>query len=97
MSRRLCGIAQPILYHEFVPGYGDSWCTVNYDWSRRLTYFLRTVALRHDLAILVTRLNLDYVLLDEVDSDWENPVVVLDEVAQVRGIDISKFREYFQD
>ncbi|KAI1291260.1 hypothetical protein F5Y03DRAFT_44418 [Xylaria venustula] len=37
VSRRLCDIAQPILYHEFVPGYADSRTSARYKWNGRLT------------------------------------------------------------
>lgn len=55
MSRRLRDIAQPILYHEFALGAGDSWRSSRYAWDGRLPSFLRTLAERGDLAGLVRR------------------------------------------
>ena len=43
VSKRFVPLAQEILY-EFIPGYGASWYSIKYEWVRRLTPFLRTVA-----------------------------------------------------
>ncbi|OIW33581.1 hypothetical protein CONLIGDRAFT_184466 [Coniochaeta ligniaria NRRL 30616] len=95
VSRRLCQIAQPILYHEFVPGYGGSWRSREYSWSRRLSCFLRTVALRRDLAALVRRLYLTFYLRT---LDIENEAgSVLEEVARARGINLSDFLQPFHN
>ncbi|QPC80029.1 hypothetical protein HYE68_010781 [Fusarium pseudograminearum] len=48
-SKRLRDIVQPILYHEFVLGYGDTWKSELYDWEGRLISFMRTLARRPDL------------------------------------------------
>ncbi|PLB46034.1 hypothetical protein P170DRAFT_467201 [Aspergillus steynii IBT 23096] len=56
VTRRLCEIVQPILYHEFMLGYGDSWRSDVYAWDGRLISFMRTVAQRRDLAALVKRI-----------------------------------------
>ncbi|KFZ08095.1 hypothetical protein V502_09558 [Pseudogymnoascus sp. VKM F-4520 (FW-2644)] len=56
VSKRIHDIALPILYNEFVPGYGDSWKSTLYTWDGRLTSFLRTIAQRPDLAALVKRI-----------------------------------------
>ena len=53
ISRRFREIAQPILYHEFIPGYGRSWRSKLYSWDDRLTSFSRTVKIRRDLAACV--------------------------------------------
>ncbi|OTB00922.1 hypothetical protein M426DRAFT_26146 [Hypoxylon sp. CI-4A] len=55
-SRRFQYIAQGILYHEFMPGYGDSWRSERFTWNKRLVSFLRTVTHRTDLAALVKRI-----------------------------------------
>ncbi|KAH6850491.1 hypothetical protein B0I37DRAFT_115475 [Chaetomium sp. MPI-CAGE-AT-0009] len=56
VSRRLFLIAQPILYHEFIPGYGDAWQSNHFSWTGRLASLLRTVAARPDLAALLKRI-----------------------------------------
>ncbi|OBT66713.1 hypothetical protein VE03_03988 [Pseudogymnoascus sp. 23342-1-I1] len=66
-SERLRDIAQPILYKEFVPGYGDSWKSTLYTWDGRLTSFLRTIARRPDLAMLVKRIYIHSYLLKSVN------------------------------
>lgn len=56
VSRQLRQLVEPILYQEFMPGYGDRWCYTRYTWDRRLTVFMRTVARRRDLAAHVRRI-----------------------------------------
>lgn len=68
VSRRFCTIAQPILYHEFVPGYGDSWRSTRYTWNGRLASFVRTVARRRDLAAKVRRVYIHPDLLQSGDT-----------------------------
>jgi hypothetical protein len=58
VSKRLCNVFQPILYHEFMLGCGDSWCSELYTWDGRLLSFLRTVARRRDLAGFVKRIRI---------------------------------------
>lgn len=48
VSSHLCNAVQPILYHEFSLGYGDSWRSDLYTWNGRLTSFMRTVAQRRE-------------------------------------------------
>jgi hypothetical protein len=95
VSRRLCQIAQPILYHEFVPAYGDSWRSRKYSWNGRLSCFLRTVALRRDLAALVRRFYLSFYLRTEDIEDEAD--TVLEEVARARDINLFDFLHPFQD
>ncbi|KAK1765460.1 hypothetical protein QBC33DRAFT_544346 [Phialemonium atrogriseum] len=95
VSRTLRDIAQAILYHEFAPGYGDSWRSMQYTWEWRLTNFLRTVTLRQDLAALVRRLYLSHHLMNEITKDDVEPA--LEEAAQARGIQLSDFLAPFQD
>ncbi|KAA8642531.1 uncharacterized protein ATNIH1004_011476 [Aspergillus tanneri] len=68
VSRRFCGIAQAILYHEFVLGYGDSWLSMIYVWNGRLTSFMRVVTQRQDLAALVKRIYIHPYLLEFIDN-----------------------------
>ncbi|KAG7287605.1 hypothetical protein NEMBOFW57_007117 [Staphylotrichum longicolle] len=55
VSRRFRSVAQSVLYHEFVPGYGDAWRSTRFSWDGRLASFLRTLVARPDLAALVKR------------------------------------------
>lgn len=66
VSRRFRDIAQPILYHEFALGAGDSWRSTRYTWDGRLSSFLRTVAERRDLAVLVRSLWVHPFLRDKM-------------------------------
>ncbi|KAI0199251.1 hypothetical protein F4808DRAFT_433167 [Astrocystis sublimbata] len=98
VSRRLCDVAQAILYHEFVPGYGDSWLSRQYSWAGRLTGFLQTVTRRRDLAHLVRRLYLSQWLMDpDFFDNTELVEAVLEESSRVCGIDLPKFLELFHD
>ncbi|PKY02819.1 hypothetical protein P168DRAFT_192021 [Aspergillus campestris IBT 28561] len=58
VSKRLCSAIQPILYSEFMLGYGDSWRSELYTWDGRLLSFLQTVARRRDLAEFVKRIHI---------------------------------------
>lgn len=68
VSKRIHDIAQPILYNEFLPGYGDSWKSTLYTWDGRLTSFLRTIAQRPDLAALVKRIYIHSHLVKSIDG-----------------------------
>ncbi len=52
VSRRLCQVAEAILYHESVPRHGVSIQPLQ-KWIRRLSDFVRTVVKRPDLGALV--------------------------------------------
>lgn len=69
VSRRLRSIAQPILYHSFMLGYGDSWRSNFYTWDGRLASFMRTVAQRRDLAALVRRIYIHPFLLESFGEE----------------------------
>ncbi len=69
VARRLTPIAQPFLYHEFIPGYGDAWRSNGFSWAGRLASFLRTVAARPDLGVLVKRVFLHPYLLRAVSEE----------------------------
>ncbi|KAJ5551349.1 hypothetical protein N7535_000700 [Penicillium sp. DV-2018c] len=58
VSKRLCKVFQPMLYQDFMLGWGDSWCSELYTWDGRLLSFLRTVARRRDLAGSVKRIRI---------------------------------------
>ncbi|KAL2863816.1 uncharacterized protein BJX67DRAFT_235161 [Aspergillus lucknowensis] len=68
LSKRLCSVAQPILYHEFILGYGDSWRSDHYTWDGRLTSFIIAIARRRDLATLVKRVYIHPYLLERFDD-----------------------------
>ncbi|KAK4251362.1 hypothetical protein C7999DRAFT_10940 [Corynascus novoguineensis] len=85
VSRRFSPLAQEILYHEFIPGYGDSW--YDFDWCPQR--FLRAVARNPDRAASVKRLYIDVNLLAGIDKD--SVEAVLQDASQVRGIDASAF------
>ncbi|KAL2142975.1 hypothetical protein VTI28DRAFT_497 [Corynascus sepedonium] len=91
VSRRFSPLAQEILYHEFIPGYGDSW--FDFDW--RLQRFLRAVARNPDRAASVKRLYINVNILAGIDEG--SAEAVLQDVAQVRGIDASDFVGPFRD
>ncbi|KAI1366213.1 hypothetical protein F5Y08DRAFT_140901 [Xylaria arbuscula] len=95
VSRRFRDIAQPILYHEFVPGYGDSCISQQYSWTGRLFCFFRTVTLRPDLADLVQRFYLSHWLLDVDIMGQRRIQAILEESARVRDINLSEFLRPF--
>ncbi|KAI1260613.1 hypothetical protein F5Y18DRAFT_251803 [Xylariaceae sp. FL1019] len=97
VSRRLRDIAQSILYHEFVPGYGDSWRSMRYSWGSRLTKFLRTVSLRRELAAMVQGLYLSHLLTEPVFKPSRSVTASLEEAARNRGIDLDEFLQPFRD
>lgn len=69
-SRRFCDIAQPILYHEFAHGYGDSNRSTTEPLDGRLASFVQTVETRRDLAALVKWIYINpYSLESAIDND----------------------------
>jgi hypothetical protein len=97
VSTRFLPLAQEILYHEFIPGYGDSWCSAGYDWFWRLVPFLRTVALNPDRAALVKRVHVNLNLLNGVTEVEAQVDAVLEDATQARGIDLSDFVGPFRE
>lgn len=77
VSRGFCNIAQPILYHGFMPGYADSWRSTLYTWDGRLTSFMRTIIERRDLAFLVKRIYIHPFLLSPVTPNEAQDVLQL--------------------
>ncbi|KAI9035003.1 uncharacterized protein KD926_004830 [Aspergillus affinis] len=63
VSKHMRHVVEPILYREFMPGYGGSWRSTLYTWEGRLTSFMRTIAERQDLAALVKQLYIHPYLL----------------------------------
>ncbi|RDW78970.1 class I SAM-dependent methyltransferase [Aspergillus mulundensis] len=95
-SRRLHDIAQPILFHQFIPGYdyGVSVLAACRKWNGQLASFMRTVAQRQDLAAAVKRIFVHPSLLEPFQSAeltrshlaCENPEEVVSEVGTMLGI-----------
>ncbi|KAH7267904.1 hypothetical protein MRS44_011806 [Fusarium solani] len=88
-SKRFCDLAQPILYHEFVLGYGDSWLSESYTWEGRLVSFIRTLSRRSDLAHRVKVMYIHTSLFgrNTDESRTANRLVIL-EAAHALGIDL---------
>jgi hypothetical protein len=98
VSARLRDVAQPILYHQFSPAYGDSERSRRYQWSSRLLPFLCTVTGRPDLAAQVRHLHLsDYMIESLGDSEWAEVEPTLEQISRARGIQLSGFLRPFQD
>lgn len=104
MSRRLRDIAQPVLYHEFALGAGDSWRSTHYAWEGRLPSFLRTVTERRDLAHLVRRVCVHPFLLDKwcVTAEGEGAeaneaaaITALHHAARRLGIQRERYLDHF--
>ncbi|KAH6889828.1 hypothetical protein B0T10DRAFT_486892, partial [Thelonectria olida] len=87
-SKRLQLVAERVLYHEFVLGYGDSWDTDQYHWDGRFLSFMRTIASRRDLAQLVQSVYISPQLINASCSIEELKDVrsVLTEAAASIGI-----------
>lgn len=66
VSKRFQSIAQSVLHHEFIPGYGDAWRSTTFSWDGRLVSFVRTLAARPDLAALVKRIYIHCYLLQAI-------------------------------
>lgn len=93
VSRRFRSVAQSVLYHEFVPGYGDAWRSTRFSWDGRLASFVRTLVARPDLAALVKRVYVHVYLLrpvkdEEADATLEAaaPAAVDDYLACFQGM-----------
>ncbi|KAI0166686.1 hypothetical protein GGR57DRAFT_447574 [Xylariaceae sp. FL1272] len=97
VSSRLRDIAQSILYHEFVPGYGDSWRSMRYEWETRLIRFLRTVPLRREVAAMVQGLYLSIWLTNPVFEPSRIIMASLEEAARNLDIDVHEFLKPFRD
>lgn len=89
VSRRLRDVAQRVLHHEFVLGYGDSWRSASSSWDRRLTPFLRTVGGRPDLAAAVRRVSLHPRLLEAADLGDAAALVGLRRMGRALGLEVA--------
>lgn len=87
VSRHFRDVAQQVLHHEFVLGYGDSWRSAPSSWDRRLTSFLRTVGRRPDLAAAVRRVSLHPRLLEAAELDDAGAVVDLRRFGRGLGLE----------
>ncbi|KAH8885996.1 hypothetical protein GQ53DRAFT_845127 [Thozetella sp. PMI_491] len=67
-SKYTRSIAQPVLYHTFAPGCGNTSPVASGSWDQQLALFLRTIWKRRDLAALVRRLVIHPTLLQRVAS-----------------------------
>lgn len=88
-SRRLRDVAQQVLHHEFVLGYGDSWRSASCSWDRRLTSFLRTVGTRADLAAAVRRVSLHPRLLEAAELGDVGAVAELRRMGRGLGLGVA--------
>ncbi|KAI8717094.1 F-box domain-containing protein [Fusarium sp. LHS14.1] len=86
VSRRLRGIAQSVLYHEFALGHGDSWVSKLYTWQGRLASFMRCLTKRPELAHSVKVCYVSTALF-ETSCQEENRAVML-EAARALDIDL---------
>lgn len=84
-SKGLRDIAQPILYHEFVLGYGDSWKSDLYDWGGRLISFMQTLARRPELC---RQVKVVYINTRLFTSNDEGKRATLLEAARALKIDL---------
>lgn len=89
VSKRLRDVAQQVLHHEFVLGYGDSWRSASSSWDRRLTSFLRTVGTRADLAAAVRRVSLHPRLLEAAELGDVRAVVDLRRMGRGLGLEVA--------
>ncbi|UPK92099.1 hypothetical protein LCI18_003034 [Fusarium solani-melongenae] len=88
-SKRFRDLAQPILYHEFVLGYGDSWLSESYTWRGRLASFIRTLSQRPDLAHLVKVMYIHtYLLRGNTDESRAADRAVILPAAHALGINL---------
>ncbi|KUI58197.1 hypothetical protein VP1G_05508 [Cytospora mali] len=95
VSRRFLSIAQPLLHHAFLPGYGDSWRSTVFSWDRRLSAFLRTIVRRPDLAASVKRIYVHPNLLCQIKPEEANSA--LDDAARVLvNLDVAEYTAHFE-
>ncbi|KAH8735500.1 hypothetical protein BGZ61DRAFT_440374 [Ilyonectria robusta] len=86
VSRKFRDLAQPILYHDFSLGHGNSWQYERYTWDRRLISFLRTTTQRPDLGGLVKTVSIHPFLLDAISIDDARACLM--QAADARGINL---------
>ncbi|ROV95481.1 hypothetical protein VPNG_08886 [Cytospora leucostoma] len=94
VSRRFLSIAQPLLHHDFLPGYGDSWWSTTFSWDRRLSALLRTIVRRRDLAASVKRIFVHRFLFRQISQ--EEARSALDDAARVlEDLDVAEYYASF--
>lgn len=81
VNRKLAGVAQNILYHEFILGYGETWKT-NLWWDHRLSSLMRTIARRPELAFQVKALLINHQILP-TDRGYEKTRALLQKPPEV--------------
>ncbi|KAF4953321.1 hypothetical protein FGADI_6087 [Fusarium gaditjirri] len=86
--RQFRDVAQSVLYHEFVLGYGDSWISEVYHWEDCLAPFIRTIARRPDLARLVKVVYISHRIFDTSEDKEESRRSILLEAANALGVDL---------
>ena len=70
VSRKLRSVAQPILFHEFALGCGDTWEQSSLlNWSGRLTAYMNTIAIRPDLALWAKKVYIHPLLIENTNRD----------------------------
>lgn len=96
VSQRFLSVAQPLLYHGFLPGYSDSWQSKVFSWKQRLTLFLRTISQRPDLAASVRHIYIHPQLihcisLKEARQSLDNAARLLN-----GNLNVAKYTAHFQ-
>ncbi|KAF5619601.1 uncharacterized protein FTJAE_11885 [Fusarium tjaetaba] len=86
--RQFRDVAQSVLYHEFVLGYGDSWYSDAYQWEDRLAPFIRTLARRPDLARLVKVIHISHHTLSTSEDKEQSRRNILLEAATALGVNL---------
>ncbi|KAH7178172.1 hypothetical protein DER46DRAFT_695945 [Fusarium sp. MPI-SDFR-AT-0072] len=87
--RQFRDVAQSVLYHEFVLGYGDSFISEVYQWEDRLAPFIRTLARRPDLARLVKVIYISHRIFSTSEDKEESRRNILLEAANALGVDLT--------
>ncbi|RSL81797.1 hypothetical protein CEP51_005568 [Fusarium floridanum] len=84
--RKLHRLAQDVLYHEFMLGYGDSVCSRVYNFEGRFASFMRAVGQRRDLAAEVRKVAIHPLLMENLSTKEIRDLLL--ESAGVLGIDL---------
>ncbi|KAK3898278.1 hypothetical protein C8A05DRAFT_38131 [Staphylotrichum tortipilum] len=92
VSRQFRDVTQAVLYHEFLPGFGE---LQPWDHWKRTDSFLRTVALRPDLASLVRRVYLNPNIPGRMEA--RKAKAALEEAARARNIPLAEFLKPYRD
>lgn len=93
VNRKFASVAQNILHHELILGYGETW-VYTLRWDDRLRSLMRTVARRRDLAVQVKALFVNHRILPinrpyETTRAWlEEPLEIFRDAERVLGVDL---------